>query len=200
VIVVLVILAILAAIAIPALTGYIDKTKWMKFEQENSTFRTAFQTMIIMEMANNGGTIPLYNSASPQNYFASITVYNPSETDPAKRSYLFRNLTNAGKTECNELTGSSVPSTDTAVLTGPSGTIKTFRLTYSNYFGQGLELFACWRDNLSDDDPYMEILKAGKTKAEASYDRVLADTYAPGFNAYKVNINGSGWSPTEKVY
>jgi Tfp pilus assembly protein PilE len=54
-IVVIVILAILAAIAIPALTGYIEKAKWQEVELRAKTQLTAVQTMLNERYAKYGG-------------------------------------------------------------------------------------------------------------------------------------------------
>jgi prepilin-type N-terminal cleavage/methylation domain-containing protein len=54
VIVVLVILAILMAVAVPSLTGYIDKARNSNLIAQGASARTAVQTIITMAYANDG--------------------------------------------------------------------------------------------------------------------------------------------------
>jgi prepilin-type N-terminal cleavage/methylation domain-containing protein len=54
VIVVLVILAILMAIAVPSLTGYIDKARYSNLIVQGASAKTAVQTIITMAYANDG--------------------------------------------------------------------------------------------------------------------------------------------------
>jgi prepilin-type N-terminal cleavage/methylation domain-containing protein len=56
-IVVIVILGILLAIAIPALTGYIQKAKWEGIELQVKTQLSAFQTLATEQITKDGGIV-----------------------------------------------------------------------------------------------------------------------------------------------
>jgi len=121
VIVVLVIIAILAAIAIPSLTGYIDKAKEKAITSEARTALTAVQEMVSDE-------------------------YGQGVADPLKGSTFFKGdgtLETAGVTEVQKLTGMS--NVTAASITGLNTTgTAVSTMTYKNSAYQAVYASGAW--------------------------------------------------------
>jgi type IV pilus assembly protein PilA len=210
VIVVLVILAILAAIAIPALTGYIDKARAMEFKSNMDYFRKASQTLIVEEMAANGGQIKLYTTADNNATFESVTARKLPSTgqpaDPPNQLYVFAIRDEAYK----KLTGVSlydviggwdgVGTTPIAfnVTTDSRGAIKMALLDYNIYFANDSGLAVYWF-GYSANDPYS--LYADDAKSHGSdIQKYIFSNATQGFNFYKTyeDVNFT-WTSVEKL-
>jgi type IV pilus assembly protein PilA len=196
-IVVIVILAILAAIAIPALTGYIDKARVMQFKADINTLRVATQTLIVEDMAANGGAIKV-RSGVAGDIFYEVEARPNGATDPADYTYKF---TKMSMTEFEKLTGDSLnlngqPPINWDVSTDKSGAIRWCFLAYSNYsVGDaypGLAIY--WVDDYSASDPLGRLIAYLKT--QSGFTKTIGDTVVPGFNFYKVN---SAWTAAERL-
>jgi len=123
VIVVLVIIAILAAIAIPSLTGYIDKAKEKAITSEARTALTAVQEMVSDEYGQG--------VADPLNG-ASSTFFKGDGT-----------LETAGVTEVQKLTGmSNVTATSITGLNTTGTAVST--MTYKNSAYQAVYASGAW--------------------------------------------------------
>jgi type IV pilus assembly protein PilA len=121
VIVVLVILAILMAIAVPALTGYIDKAKHSSLEAQAATIKTALQ-VVGTDTVSHGGTL-----ANTNTYTGATSL---TGTPFASYQKLGTETTLGGAV--SRLTGASPVYVDadiTNVVFESSGTLKSFSYT-----------------------------------------------------------------------
>jgi type IV pilus assembly protein PilA len=210
VIVVLVILAILAAIAIPALTGYIDKAKWRSFESEVHTARTAFQTLIIEEISENGGSIVLYDHTNasttddnPNGHFSRVRdMTPPGETDPANKIYDFYTASTATLEEYKQLTGSTAKFRANA-LTDGNGAVLMVVLTYLDYYESLVALDTTWAYDFTAADPLGKFVAYQKTKASDVVYKQKYASFVPGFTCWKLawkgGVVGAG-NGAERVY
>ncbi|MDR2162784.1 MAG: prepilin-type N-terminal cleavage/methylation domain-containing protein [Clostridiales Family XIII bacterium] len=211
VIVVLVILAILAAIAIPALTGYIDKAQWMKLKSMMNTYRTAVQTMIIEEVTDNGGTIPIYNGNTGDNggYFQDVrnTDYNGHPI------YTFLRLSSKGKAELEKLTGDSELMKylgDASVNCEADLTVKQCQLSRvaSSYLPTATSahiLMCIWLADLPATDIYMEYFsnQIATASDKTTWSYKIGSQMTSGFNAFDITRKTSGnweWIDAEKIH
>jgi prepilin-type N-terminal cleavage/methylation domain-containing protein len=143
VIVVLVILAILAAIALPALTGYIDKANAKGIAMRVRTQVTAFQTMLDLQYAEEGG----FTAYNYQDYNTSSEVYG--RVQPEKIGdypfYTFFWLTKHGLDEYQKLTGDmeSFTNFNPGALSGGKIQDKDFQEIYAD--SAGVILFYTYR-------------------------------------------------------
>jgi type II secretory pathway pseudopilin PulG len=84
-IVVIVILGILAAIAVPTLTGYIEKAKWEGYKQEARHIATAAQSIISEYWGGNvtvdGTATRHYNPSGVEMYYVDTSYKYPLPTD-----------------------------------------------------------------------------------------------------------------------
>jgi prepilin-type N-terminal cleavage/methylation domain-containing protein len=171
-IVVIVILGILAAIAVPALTGYIEKAQYQGFKSLGRTQLTAMQTMITEQIERDGGVIT-HTSASSGDMFGTVSTYYLS-------GYTFSLITTQGREEYAKLTGDSqsFPSSVTTtpyVLTDLSGAIKVYCYFDDSFFGvAGKEFYIYYIADASSPDDVTT--------------NFLSDTSVPdlqsGFNIY----------------
>jgi prepilin-type N-terminal cleavage/methylation domain-containing protein len=166
-IVVIVILGILAAIAVPALTGYIEKAKWLSMEQEIRAQRIAVQTMIDLQYAEKG-ELKAYTSvnfATSDEMFRQVSV-SPSYPD----SFSITNFTAKGKSEYESLTGDtksftgmteSSPTQSYKAQTDPSGAIRAYAYQDTLYFSstkQPYLLVICVDDIDATDDSTLSFI------------------------------------------
>jgi prepilin-type N-terminal cleavage/methylation domain-containing protein len=166
VIVVLVILAILAAIAIPSLTGYIDKAKWRDMELRAKTQMTAMQVMLNEKYARDGGftTHSITNPAAvpPGEYFLYVLDY------ASKQGYNMYFWSPYGLEEYEKLTGDtssfgvgsapSSPRGNPAVITDRSGAIKLYSYRINYYFpaGERRHLYVIYIVDTDSSDPLVQ--------------------------------------------
>jgi type IV pilus assembly protein PilA len=197
VIVVLVILAILAAIAIPALTGYIDKARVTQFKADIHTLRVATQTLILEDMAANGGAIKERDGVAGD-IFSKVEARPNGATDPADYTYKF---TKMSMTEFEKLTGDSLnlngqPPSNWDALTDKSGAIRLCFLDYPGYFAGDTysSLVIYWIDDYSESDPLGKCTTY--LKSQSGVNKTIGDTVVPGFIFYKVADN---WSAAERL-
>jgi type II secretory pathway pseudopilin PulG len=173
VIVVLVILAILAAIAIPALTGYIDKAQWKGLVIQCKTQMTAVQTMITDQIVRNGGvtTHSAIDYTSTDDYFVAIYDELKYIDDNHYRlrpgeGYAFSTFTIAGKDEYEHLTGdnesfanakdeSDKPWERPVAYTDPNGAIRVYTYVCERYFDDAPDdlLIVGYIPNIDSSDP-----------------------------------------------
>jgi prepilin-type N-terminal cleavage/methylation domain-containing protein len=139
-IVVIVILGILAAIAVPALTGYIEKAKWLSMEQEIRSQRIAVQTMIDLQYGEEGGfdTYTSVDFATSDKTFRQVSA-GGSYPD----SFRITDFTARGRSEYESLTGDtksfngmteSSPTQSFKAQTDPSGAIRAYAYQDTLYF------------------------------------------------------------------
>jgi prepilin-type N-terminal cleavage/methylation domain-containing protein len=196
-IVVIVILGILAAIAVPALTGYIEKSKWLSLEQQIRTQKIAVQTMIDTTYAEEGGFRTLsWSKDAADSYFMGIGKYS--------QGYLFRNLTAYGKQEYETLTGDTASfgkdsgtgadwtRQRVTVITNDQGMIKMCQYVDTTYFGEGaadnLRLVAIYIDDINDSDVQTYFTTS---LAFADSSAITAAGFRNGINIYSLS-DGSG--------
>jgi type II secretory pathway pseudopilin PulG len=155
--VVLVILAILAAIAIPALTGYVDKAKWSDIEQKVRTQKTAFQVLLNERYARDGTFTP-HNQESclPDDYFINVKSY------AGGKGYDMYYLTAYGLGQYEKLTGDTsslgtggtptAPLGHAVAVTDLNGSIKAYTYVRQNYFppGERRYLYVLYMENIND--------------------------------------------------
>ena len=128
VIVVLVILAILMAIAIPALTGYIDKAAEKKATAEARIIVTALQTIAVESYGTGAVLYGTGNSEAKERIsgaFGSSGVVNSTQT--------YREMVNqlTGKNYTKENYGNADGKTNTLLFdTSPTGTATIRGITY----------------------------------------------------------------------
>jgi prepilin-type N-terminal cleavage/methylation domain-containing protein len=193
VIVVLVILAILAAIAIPALTGYIDKANNTEMELRLKTAKTAFQTMLAEQYANDGGIETYASTQTPVgSYFKSISSYGGGI------GFMITGFTTLGIEEYEALTSD----TQSVTLDGKyylraytdlAGSIKIFLYSRTEYFGtnesngDGGALAYYWIGDVTDP------VSAYFITSYETYYAGAGSTFTNGLNAYRENHVARTW-------
>jgi prepilin-type N-terminal cleavage/methylation domain-containing protein len=197
VIVVLVILAILMSIAVPALTGYIDKARVMQFKVDIRTLRVATQTLILEDIAANGGAIKV-RSGVAGDIFSDVGLESSDATDPAEYIYKFNHMS---MTEFEKLAGDSLNINGQLphgwnVQTDKSGAIKICYLNYRTYFaGDAYPVLAIyWVDDYSASDPLGKHITY--MKSQSGSEKTIGETLMPSFNFYKVT---NDWSAAERL-
>jgi type II secretory pathway pseudopilin PulG len=189
-IVVIVILAILAAIAIPALTGYIEKAKWQDMELRVKTQVTAFQTIVSEQYADSGSfKAHAQGSALPGDIFEIVTVL----TDDGIVG--FSDPTDHGEDEYAKLTGDTW-SFDNSGLTSKlnrcwfvtdlSGAIKMYCYVRDKYFPEGerRHLSLIYANDVAD--PSISTL-VGKYNTDLGGASVLTN----GFNIIQIQTDAN---------
>jgi prepilin-type N-terminal cleavage/methylation domain-containing protein len=192
VIVVLVILAILAAIAIPALTGYIDKAKVIEYKAQMDSFRKASQTLIVEEMAANGGQITTYPTPAA---FESVTKNSEYESYAFKiTDEEYKKLTGASLYDLDvDLSGAYYPM-NWNVTTDRSGAILMSFLDYGGYFAGSSDRLVIYWFSYSDDDPYGQYVADKKTSGTQLQKDVFSNA-TQGINFYRVH----NWTSAKKL-
>jgi prepilin-type N-terminal cleavage/methylation domain-containing protein len=188
VIVVLVILAILAAIAIPALTGYIDKARLMDAKAQLNALHKAFQTMVIEEVAKNGGGVQTYNNGSGD--FLKVTCVNPTDP-PDVRIYSFV-ISPTGKETYKKLTGYDFPSVYD-YYTNQHGEVIQSRISFKDFYSSGEELIAYWIGNVNSEYGVLH-------PTTDPWENYFRDTMSPGPCGYKIIRDGNKIVSFERVF
>jgi hypothetical protein len=172
-----VILAILAAIAIPALTGYIEKARMQDFKSEARTALVALQALTDEQYARDGEfKLYSYDSDFPNGdeIWDSVSDYNSI-------GYFCDYLTEYGKSEFKKLTGVSYAGNIFVHLCiDKSGSPKYMEYTKEEYFGESRDLVVFY---LSDDtSPVTQELKD-------SFNNITPwlNNITPGFNVFECN-------------
>jgi prepilin-type N-terminal cleavage/methylation domain-containing protein len=205
-IVVIVILGILAAIAVPALTGYIDKAKWIGYEQMLRTQRVAFQTIIDLQISEDGGieTWTGADYATSDRYFTNCV---PGENDSSGKPawYHAYHLTERGKAEYEGLVGDTSSYADISasdnmvnnVLTwfSPSGALKEFAYVLNNYYDEpDTELWYFYVDDVDNPDDLLLEHNIGYWFGSVADAKTAGLT--SGFSVFK----RTGTSPADYVW
>jgi prepilin-type N-terminal cleavage/methylation domain-containing protein len=196
VIVVIVIIAILAAIGVPALTGYIDKAKWAGYEQMIHDQRVAFQTMITMQISEDGG-VKTWSGASffsgSDRYFVNCVEGRDLSSGELAWYHAYQ-LSEFGRAEYEGLTGdtdsyeniSAASTTVDNVLTwfSLSGTLKEFAYITTDYFDEAdAQLWLFYIDEAYNPDDPLFARNIGYWFS--SIDNAKAVGLTSGFNAFK---------------
>jgi prepilin-type N-terminal cleavage/methylation domain-containing protein len=196
-IVVIVILGILAAIAVPALTGYIEKAKWEGLRSQARNQMVAFQSLIAEEFADGGGTPVLYTASqnSPDKVFTNISTIGVDNM-----TYRFDGLTDYGIEVYAALVGddSFTNATDRrymSMLVDSNGAIAMYQYVCFQYF-PGSERptlsLSYWR-SVDDADPSFAAYKYSYPTYSDFYTLVTE-----GFNACA--YGGSATPRYEKIW
>jgi prepilin-type N-terminal cleavage/methylation domain-containing protein len=187
VIVVLVILAILAAIAIPALTGYIDKSRWTDVKLRYRTQLTAVQTLMTLDMTDNGLTNIGYATSYPniKGVFGQKWYYADNQ------GFFYQNFTDYGLEEYTKLTGDTVSLTPEAgvmkmfqAATSLSGEVIAYRYIYNPYPDTGVALRIMYVKDINSTDPVTTYLRTDAAIMQGFGD----PTMTSGINIYSGGV------------
>jgi prepilin-type N-terminal cleavage/methylation domain-containing protein len=116
VIVVLVIIAILMAIAVPALTGYIDRAREQQYLSEARSALTAYQTIITESVAEHD--YPVYNAAYDYQTAKTVQFYQGKNTEALRGAVISYFRVNLARRYLEDVTVSVAK--EMASLTGDS--------------------------------------------------------------------------------
>jgi prepilin-type N-terminal cleavage/methylation domain-containing protein len=190
-IVVIVILGVLAAIAVPALTGYIEKTRWLNLEHQTRTQMTAIQAMLDERYAlGNGFATYLTPHGSPTStpsgeFFMNVTTF------AAGKGYDMYYLSPYGLEEYQALTGDTtslgvgqVPGGGIvgricgcpAVITDLRGTIKVYEYAVNGYFPAGeriILLVICVTEEPDSSDPVIQARMQSYTGKDSNFKNLV---------------------------
>jgi prepilin-type N-terminal cleavage/methylation domain-containing protein len=162
-IVVIVILGILAAIAVPALTGYIEKSKWTDVELSAKTQLTAIQTLVHVEMSENGLTNIGYSSAYP----GITSIFGSKWYYASNQGLAFEQLTTYGQEEYTELAGNTLGLASLSgesrmlhLFTSLSGEVIAYRYIYNPYPATGVSLRIMYVKDINATDPVTVAFRA----------------------------------------
>jgi prepilin-type N-terminal cleavage/methylation domain-containing protein len=157
VIVVIVIIAILAAIGVPALTGYIDKAATKKIEMQVKTQVTAFQSMLDIYYAEEGG----FTAYGFQNYYTSQNIFGrvQSLNMGGYPYYTLFWLTEHGLDEYQKLTGDMESFVGSSTVNSNNIQDKDFQEIYAD--SSGTILFYSYRNQYyydASEEPFLWVM------------------------------------------
>jgi hypothetical protein len=186
-------LGILAAIAIPALTGYIAKAEWMELELKVKTAKTAFQTMMNEQLAQDGDfTVHGYGQGDAGDFFQTIENGGRQVGGVWTDAYVLNGFSAAGLAEFESLTAGkdtvkvNPPVKYLRATTDSSFVIKEFRYIQDGYFGADTLLLCAYYESVSDPLT-ASLISTG-----------MKDTVTDGYNIYKQDWS-SGASTYERL-